>query len=84
MNYDSGILTKVYILRRSSEEGSWLKADLHSPGSADNEDDSGVSQDSNKGDGAVEYWEKHNHAGLEKRLLIHTFNIQVFFEPAID
>ena len=73
----------VYILRRSSEEGSWLKADLHSPGSADNEDDSGVSQDSNEGDGAIEYWEQHNHAGLKKGCS-YTFNIQVFFEPAID
>ena len=33
---------------------SRLSADLHSPGSADNEDDGGVAQHSNKGDGAVE------------------------------
>ena len=49
----------------SSDEGSWLKAHLHSPGSADNEDDSGVAQDSHEGDGAIEYREQHNNAGLE-------------------
>ena len=42
-----------------------LSAHLHSPGSADNEDDSGVTQHRHQGDRPVEHGEKDNHAGLE-------------------
>ena len=53
-----------------------LSTDLHSPGSAHNEDDSGVSQDSHQGDGTVEYWEQHNDASLEILFNLHIMHKQ--------
>ena len=53
------------VILRNAYHDSRLSADLHSPGSADNEDDGGVAQHSHKGDGAIEYGEQHNDASLK-------------------